>query len=251
MNNLLYFDFLPEELNNIVVSYLSYRDFNYLPYINFDFKTVFYIKFPYLHRLLHNQDITYHLDADEYLNWLRLVENKNHPDIDQYITIGKLNISVSKFYHRNMKQIDMFDAYNIFLVFFDILDKFYSNMNDKLKFHGINLDREKLNIFNLLLFLTSNFGDDPLYFDLYLTGNRNFDINHIAADIYEEYAIGEKKNILLEELDHEQLRSLKEEARDSFNYFFGLLLMLIYEDWIKSGRDIDDEILQFYQKYMY
>ena len=252
MNNLLYFNFLPEELNNIVVSYLSYRDFDHLLNINFDLKTVSYIRFPYLHRLRNKQGVTYELNSDEYLNWLRLSDNKNHPDIDQYITTGKLDASTIYFHIKNMEYIDMFDAYNVFLVFFDILDNIYSKINEKLKSHGINLNRKHLNIFNLLLFVVSNYGYDASYFTHYLSNNKDFNINDMDYTAMDgPYIISDIKDTITRILNHEQLDDLKEVARSLAKYLFSLLLMLIYEDWIKSGRDVDDEVLRFYQKYMH
>lgn len=248
MDSKMFFKFMPNEINNIIVSYLSYKDLTKDIPINIsDYADLFYIKFPYLSKLLKiRSDInTYDKNFERYRNWLRLSEF--YPYIASYMIDKTVKVTLYVFYSSFISVLAINDQSCINILFFDILKDIYRPINEKLTLYGIKLNKDQLDIFNLMLFLLSHFSNHLWYYQNYISNYQDFDINDSDFEIDDLYDLQSIKELLIDNLKY---TSKNMNINDLFPRLYGILLSLMYNDWKTSRRSIDPDIEEYYKDNM-
>ena len=261
----IYLNFILQELINIILSFLDYKNLKFLKHENFDIFLIFkydillYINFPYLVKIINNNnisDILIKYPTDIYMNYL--LWSENIPYIYKYLYIGKLSENVSNFYNDNIITHNKIYPYTnvLKIIFIDILKIKYHKIVHKIKFYQNKIIKNNLSSINsssfldMFYFLLFAANETSLYLRNYIESllldikEVKFDINGLLVDDFVDMDMMFMTKIF-ENIYH--LFYPKGDSDTKFIKLLGLLLKIIYEDWVNTGKYIDNNIYDFYQ----
>jgi hypothetical protein len=262
-----YFHHLPKELLIIIVSKGTYIEMEGLYFlhagplyesfdelgIDINLVEVFKFKYPYLSKLLSREypDLLNQIeDNHHYLVWIDVINIKDF--MEYYSTYGKLPKSIKlddiiKLLSEKYDPYFYFDR--LLIIIKDILNnnieyqKFILHINNKLERYGINLNKEKLFIFYLFVYLISKYNR---YFYNYINDN-NFNIN--ILDPYNIYSNEEMIELLNEGYNvYDELEILEYKNLISNKRLFGIIMYIILKDTQAKCINIDWDVLEWYNK---